>query len=265
MIKEALQEINERKKYINSHRTTSEIELMMHGNIPITSNTMKKFEVDKEVFHLTDLLGAINLKKIQGQFKMIAGFSKGSDSIAPGGGKLTDGNVLTKLKGKASFISPHDLGTYLDRNGDRWIPWDQAVQSDFLWDNFTKKITTKIKKKFGLEDSDSIEYYTKILTLSKKESNLFVKWYFEESKKLLTKTFIKKFLIELNRESLMWQPSDETLLHSFSILDVKVVTDDQPSAVGETETLMLESELAEASIEVSGRLTRKQVSKLKIK
>ena len=141
MIREILE------KYVNTPRVAgSEWEMMIHGNIPVTPSLWKQFEVNREMYHITDVDGIVNLKKIEGQKKEVAGFTSGNDSVAGinGNGRLTDGNVLVKLKGKASIESPHDMGTYLDRNGNRWLPWDQTLgevyANDFLWENFTKKI-----------------------------------------------------------------------------------------------------------------------------
>ncbi len=253
------------EKYIDTPRIAgSEWEMMARGNIPITPSLWKEFEIDKELYHITDFEGLVNLKKIEGQKKMIAGFNTGSKTLAYGDGRLTDGTILVKLKGKASFQSPHDLGTYLDRNGNRWIPWDQALggYSDFLWDNFTEKMANKMNSYLGISKKDA-----PIIELSKKsgkEKQTFIKWYYDEAKKLITKSFIKKFLKELENTMDQWMPGDETLLHSFKILDVKIVVDSK-ELIDLVGANLDKNKLIKSNIKNSGIITRAEVTKLKIK
>ncbi len=260
MIREILE------KYVNSPRIAgAEWELMLKGNIPVTPSLWKQFEVDREIYHLTDYDGMVNLKKIEGQKKMVAGFTEGGRAVAFGGGKLTDGTVLAKLKGKVSFSSPHDMGTFLDRNGNRWIPWDEVLGMDneYVWINFTKKITDKIKKRYKIKDN--MEDYLKMYSLTGKEKHDFIKWYFDEAKKLLTKKFIKGLLKQLEITMSHWRPGDEALIHSFKIIDVKTVMNYNELDGFELNQLkMLEDWLKGDNIKVSGRITRDEIVKLRI-
>ena len=255
MIREILE------KYVDSHRSVKEWDMMLHGNIPITPSMMKSLETTREMYHITDVPGLINLKKIEGQKKIVAGFTRGSDTIADGA--LTDGTVLVKLKGKSPFSGVHDLGTFLDRNGNRWLPWDQIVQDngphgDFLWNNFTKPMTDKQIIYFGVKTPEDV--FFKVQYLDGKGKNKFIKWYFDESKKILTKKFFRDLQMIMEEQKYMWYGSDEVLMHSFKIQEIKVVTDSRREYVEK----MTMGDLAEIGIVPKGKITRKEIERLKL-
>lgn len=260
MIREAISLAE--KKYINSTRTMKEIELMKNGNIPITPSLLKEFERPMEMYHVTDTQGLRNLIKIQNQKKVIAGFTQGSHFISDGA--LTDGGVLVKLKGQASWESAHDVGTILDRNGNRWILWDTSTNSSYIYDNFTSIIYTRLFDFFdadgGLNSYGDVQ--DSIDKLDGKGKQQFIKFYFDEARKLMTKKFKKELTKIQKEESDKWFGSDEVLMHSAKIIDVNVIVDDINYIEFEEEDrdIDIKSLSKSKKLKYSGYITKNQIA-----
>ena len=218
MIREAL------RKYTNSSSNAEkEWFYASSGAIPLTPSILKEFEQDvEEVYHTCSIDSLRRIIKQQGKRIELSTFTKGSYGIAHGA--LQTSEVLIVLKGKSSFDSPLDLGAGIDRNGHKWLGRYMGEDA-FIETKFTQPMFDKIRDHFGMMPTDSI--YDKVRNLSGKEKAAFVKWYYDKSKKILTKAFIKKLQKSAKTGKRGIFDNDEVLIHDFSIKNIYVIDDDK--------------------------------------
>ena len=215
MIRKAIQTVQE--KYIEVSDTYKEWELASTKNwIPFTPGIMKEFEkkIDS-AYHVTGEDGVKGLKKIQNQKKQISAFTKGSEGLSTGAKSGAD--FLVEISGVSSFISPADIGSDLSRNGYKWIYFSDGIKG------FNDVMEDKLK---GYLNTGPQNFKGTVNMMSGKEKQQFIKWYFDEAKKLMTKPLIKKIQKALlNNSGLngdMWD-NNELFLHSIKVKNVKII------------------------------------------
>ena len=216
------------EKYIND---TKEWQQMAILSVPLSPSILQQFEREIPLaYHVTDLKGFNTLMKLQGKRKDIACFTRGSEGISKGA--ISDGTILVQIKGKSSFYSEVDFRSRLDRNGNRWIGkfGDVDYGAEHRWNSiiyreFSRVMKDKIMDKYPI---DGIEDMWPLLDehMSGKEKAEFIKWYYDEAKKIMTKSFIKK--VQKNMEKLTGASggeydNNELFIHDFNILKADII------------------------------------------
>jgi len=215
------------EKYIND---TKEWQLMAKLSLPLSPSLLQELESDvPKAYHVTDLNGFKNLSKLQGKRKDVACFTRGSEGISKGA--LTNGSILAEVSGKSSFMADKDFKSKLDRNGIRWIEaygdvgGEEFSRDSIILNKFSKIMEDKILHKYSIK---RIEYMYNLLTdsMSGKEKGEFIKWYFDESKKIMNKSFISDVRDTIKRfRSSPRNPysNNELFIHDIKILNVSVI------------------------------------------
>lgn len=213
------------EKYVDSGK--KEWQLMGKFYLPLSPSLLQQFEIFiPKCWHVTDLKGLEKLPSLQGKRKDIAVFTRGSQGIARGA--WSRGGILVELEGKNSFNSDKDFMSVLDRNGIRWIspygdsPDDEA--SSVIYNDFSKIMKKRVMEEIPIDDIS--EFPAFLADANGKDKAFIIKWYYDEAKKIINKSFIKKVTKKI--ESRVFKKSerytnDELLLHDFKILDVKII------------------------------------------
>jgi len=218
------------EKYIND---TKEWQLMAKLAVPLSPSLLQELEVDiPKAYHVTDLKGFKNLLKLQGKRKDVACFTRGSEGISRGA--LTNGSILTEVSGKSSFMADKDFKSKLDRNGIRWIEaygdvgGEEFSKDSIIFNKFSKIMEDKILHKYSIKKIEDM-YNLLTDTMSGKEKGEFIKWYFDESKKIMNKSFIKDVRDTIKRfRGSPRNPysNNELFIHDIKILNVFVIDTD---------------------------------------
>lgn len=238
------------------------------GYLPISPSILQKFEKDITVYHITDINGMSNVIKHQNGRKDLATFSRGSGSLSKG--IHTKGEVLFTLKGKTSFASDVDASTILDRNGIRWL--SNFWKADIRNDAFTNKMLKAIESRYTIPPNANPRFLdpiwqrvNKMVTaMSGKEKSEFVKFYIDETKKLLTDSTMKAIMDEiekLNVEQGLDANHNEILLHNYKVIDIKIIKSSDPSKY---ETLKKNAESAGINISKYKTIDQQDLAKLSI-
>lgn len=212
------------KKYLHEYKERDkEYNLMADGYLPLSPSILKDFEMFiPEAYHVTSARGYKHILKIEGTRKDISAFTKGSSGLSFGARESTE--VLLKLEGYSSFQAEKDIFSTLDRSGIRWLN-PKMSGKDLIVNN---KFSVPMKKKMikYLDVNDRFGILGAIGVLSNKEKGQFVKWYFDESKKLITKKLLDEIKISISKKHTSGGYSNnEILLHNFTILDEYLVID----------------------------------------
>ena len=208
---------------------------MANGYLPLSPSIMKEFEIFMpEVFHTTNARGLDTVIKLQGKKVDIPTFTRGSEGLAQGARTFTD--FVIELEGYSSFSADTDMVTLLDRNGHRWLSKhaDAGVGFDgIIFKSFTVPIMKKLRIKYNF-DVEERYYMIKekmeeaLENMNGKEKKEFIKFYYDESKKLITKSLVqklKKSLVKARANRSSDFTNDEVLLHNFKIKGVYRVVD----------------------------------------
>jgi hypothetical protein len=242
--------------------------LASDGYLPISPSILQKFEKDITVYHITDIKGMQNVIKHQHGRKDLATFTRSSGSLSKG--IYTKGEVLFTLEGKTSFASEVDASTFLDRNGIRWLSnfWDADIRNDL----FTNKMLKAIESKYDVPLNKNPKFLAPIWhrisrmvsDMSGKEKSEFVKFYIDETKKLLTDSTMKAIMDEiekLNVEQGLDANHNEILLHNYKVIDIKIIKSSDPSKY---ETLKKNAERAGINISKYKTIDQHDLAKLSI-
>jgi len=206
-------------EYIDNTRAKKEWELMGIGAMPLTPAILKQFEEDVQGYHVTSIKDAKNIINLQGKRKDISVFTKGSDGLSSGA--YSDAEILFKIKGKSGFQKDSDLQSILDRNGHRWL---DKYSSLVVNNEFTVPMNNILMKHYNIEDSFEVRSF--ISNMSNKEKGSFVKFYFSESKKLITQKLINKIKANPMENNKRNYDNDELLVHDFKIMDAFFIKED---------------------------------------
>jgi hypothetical protein len=211
---------------------TKEWKLATAGYVPLTPAILQHSEIDIITYHTTDISRVKDVEKYQGKRKDLATFRVGSESLSRG--IYTRGEILLTLKGKTSFAAAVDASTILDRSGIRWL--SAFWKSKKLLTLFTAKMLDKILEHYGDEipkgdPKYGINYWNQIREMVSgmdgRGKAAFMKFYMEESKKLITPELLSVLISEieeLNREKSYKQyDHDEVLLHNYIIIDKRII------------------------------------------
>ena len=202
------------EKYIDNPNTRTEWEMASRGMIPMTPSIMKEFEENVDTaYHITNIRGLGVLKKIQKKKKQISAFTKGSNGIARGA--LSHPDYLVTLSGISSFDADNDIGSALSRNGYRWL------YPSTIGYAFSEVMQTKIVQKYNLEDYMAIGSYVR--ELDGKGKHDFVKWYFDMTKKIMSKKLIKSLRDVIGDNNSEFWDNNEMFMYNIKIKDVKVI------------------------------------------
>ncbi len=258
MIREILE------KYIDNPYTSKEWHLAAQGYMPLTPSLMKKFEENiNEAYHVTDEAGIKNLKKIQGQKKQISSFTKGSEGLSQGA--RNEPEYLVVLSGISSFELGMDASTFLSRNGYRWLNPLESSDSEYVVNNkFKVPIIKKMVKYFGVKDRFDLVSKVEYLKTGK-EKQLFVKWFFDESKKLITSKLLKEIKKSyLKNNNYSWN-NNEQLLYNIKIKNVKIILENSQNIKNinyPTEYPEREEYIKKIGLKFGGYITQKEIEKL---
>lgn len=222
MLKEILSDINE-GKFIDHRYAQKEWALAAKMMLPLAPSILKDFEKEvKGVYHVCKIEDLKNIIKMQGKRRDIATFSKGSSGISHGTSGVAD--VMVILDGKTSFSAELDFNSILDRNGYRWLGLYSG--KEYVVNNkFSVKMRPLMEKYLGvyrhqMEDT--------VFNMTGKEKAKFIKWYYDTSKKMLTKKLLKEIADDLAKGFEGGFNNDEILLHNFKIKGIYIIDPEVP-------------------------------------
>lgn len=217
MIREAIAFV---ERYIDNPSAVKEWALMAKGFLPLSPTIMRDFSQDvKLAYHITDVDGLKGLKRLQGKKKEISVFKRGGEGISMGARR--EGIFLVSLSGKSNFDADKDFNSQLSRNGYKWLD-PVRTDKDYVVNNkFTVKMNKKMEKYFKVEDRFGI--MSKAENLDGKGKAKFIKWYFDESKKLITKKLLDEIKTSIaKRDSTDWK-NDEYFLGEIKVTEVHII------------------------------------------
>ena len=195
----------------------------LHGEVPLSLNIVKKL-VDPIVaksLHVTDIDNLSKVAALEGTKKSISTFNKTTKTgkIAQGKGLWTKGGVIVSMTGTVLAQSIHDLWTYPDKQGRRWIEpgvmfGNPNRERDQVY-NFAPELKP-YKEKYQKEYFDG--------TTSNAEKAEFIKKYFEAAEKfMLSKK--KEFVDRYSNANTLYYESDwnEVVLTNIKIEKILVI------------------------------------------
>lgn len=246
------------QEYISNNSARKEWEMASNGFLPLTPSIMKEFEQNIDLaYHTTSFNGLKNLNKIQGQKKTVSTFRKGDMNIAMGARQVA--GVLVSLSGISNFDAGKDFNSQLSRNGYKWLDPFKTTKDFVVNNEFTVKINKKMVEYFNIKDRFSIK--TAIDSLDGKGKANFVKWYLDESKKLINSELLNKIKNSISKDNSLWQ-NDEFFLHDIKIKEVHIIKDDvnDPREYPEIKDL-----IKELGLKFAGYITLKEISEINIR
>lgn len=218
MIREAIQAFEE--KYIVNRSAEKEWVMASKGFMPLTPTIMREFNQEIDLaYHITDTEGLKGLKKMQGQKKEISTFRRGGAGIAMGARR--NGEFLVSMSGVSSFNADKDFNSQLSRNGYKWLDPFRTDKDYVVNNDFTVKMNKKMQKHFGVKDRFGVQ--SAVEDLDGKGKAQFVKWYLDESKKLITPKLIEKIRKAITKKQTNDWDSDEFFLGQIKIKEVQIV------------------------------------------
>jgi len=187
----------------------------------LTPSILKDFEIFiPKTYHVTDFYEVKNIMKLQGKRIDIATFTKGSEGISMGA--IADSDVFFTLERYSSFQALRYFESVLDRNGHRWLN-PLRDQDLIVNNNFSVPMKKAIIKEYNLEDRFGIPALAE--NMNAKEKAQFIKFYFDESKKLTTKSLLKKIKDSIAKGHTGNYDNNEILLHNFKVKSIKLILD----------------------------------------
>ncbi len=220
--KEYLKEAHKEKE---SHK---EWEMMLDLYVPLKPSY---FKLKKNiVYRIAGENSAKNILKNQKKKILYSGFWNGSEALSRG--ISSGGDFLWELEGDIVFRGEYDFFTYLDRNGYKWF------SSNYFKTKMRPRIEKYFEKNWGNKilggwyaslvgtyfkgtDLQMAQNSPELKKIIGKRKQDFIKWYYDESKKILNlKKSIKiiKDEIESNK-SITWQ-NDEVVFNNYIVKGV---------------------------------------------
>jgi len=246
--------INEKRNYI-AKKGQKEWELMKLGFMPLTPSILKDFEIFiPKAYHVTGLFSIEKVQKLQNKKIDLATFTKGSTGISKGA--IEDADVIFELEGYSSFSAEQDFESVLDRNGHRWL--QPLKDKDYVVNNkFTVPMKTAIVKKYGLNDRYEIE--SLVSKFDGKQKAEFIKFYIDESKKIITKTLLQEIKDSISKNYVMSGfDNNEILLHNYRIKKLYIIGDPEDDEeiwdrIQELADINVDGYMSAKEIEILGR------------
>lgn len=262
MIKEVINSILER--YINNSSASKEWSLAADGYLPLTPTIMREFSEDVELaYHVTDEEGLKGLKKIQGQKKEISTFKRGGSGIALGARR--EAKFLVELSGKSSFNADKDFGSELSRNGYKWLNPISTEKEYVVNNKFSVPMKKKMVKYFRVKNRFGI--VSAVTNLDGKGKQKFIKWYFDEAKKMINKKLIEEIRVAIGKKNRATWSSDEYFLGEIKIKGVKIILHGKSGKVGSPYPIEYperEELIEKLGLKFSGYISRDKVEKIDI-
>jgi phosphopantetheine adenylyltransferase len=199
----------------------------LKGELPLSLNIVKKL-VDPIVaksLHVTDIDNLPKVAAMQGTKKSISTFNKTTKwgKIAQGKGLWTKGGVLVSMTGTILAQSIHDLWTYPDKQGRRWIEpgvmFDNPSRSRYQIYDFAPELKP-YREKFIQQNI--------LGEIPNQEKADFIKKYFEAAEKfMLSKK--KEFVDRYSNANTLYYDSDwnEVVLTNIKIEKILVIPSDE--------------------------------------
>ena len=193
------------------------------GAVPLSLNIVKKL-VDPIVaksLHITDIANLPKLSALEGTKKSISTFNKTTKwgKIVQGKGLWTEGGVIVSMTGTILAQSIHDLWTYPDKQGRRWIEpgamFGNPYRSRYQVYEFAPELEP-YRVKFMQQNI--------LGTIPNQEKADFIKKYFEAAEKFMLcrkKEFVDKYS---NANTLYYEADwNEVVLTNIKIEKILVI------------------------------------------
>ncbi len=157
----------------------------LHGEIPLSLNIVKKIvdPIKTTSLHITDIENLPKVVAIEGSKKSISTFNKIDKygKIAQGKGLWTKGGIIVSISGTILAQSIHDLWSYPDHQGRRWVEpgtllGNPTRERDLMY-NFAPELQ-KDRKKYQ-------QLYFDKGAITNQEKAEFIKKYFEAAEKYM--------------------------------------------------------------------------------
>ena len=199
----------------------------LKGEVPLSLNIIKKL-VDPIVaksLHVTDIDNLPKVAAMQGTKKSISTFNKTTKwgKIAQGKGLWTKGGVLVSMTGTILAQSIHDLWTYPDKQGRRWIEpgvmFDNPSRSRYQIYDFAPELKP-YREKFIQQNI--------LGEIPNQEKADFIKKYFEAAEKFMLSRK-KEFVDRYSNANTLYYDSDwnEVVLTNIKIEKILVIPSDE--------------------------------------
>ena len=195
----------------------------LKGEVPLSLNIVKKL-VDPIVaksLHITDIANLPKLAALEGTKKSISTFNKTTKwgKIVQGKGLWTEGGVIVSMTGTILAQSIHDLWTYPDKQGRRWIEpgvmFDNPNRSRYQVYDFAPELEP-YRVKFMQQNI--------IGEIPNQEKADFIKKYFEAAEKFMLSRK-KEFVDRYSNANTLYYDSDwnEVVLTNIKIEKILVI------------------------------------------
>ena len=199
----------------------------LKGEVPLSLNIVKKL-VDPIVaksLHVTDISNLSKLAALEGTKKSISTFNKTTKwgKIAQGKGLWTEGGVIVSMTGTILAQSIHDLWTYPDKQGRRWIEpgvmFDNPNRSRYQVYDFAPELEP-YRVKFMQQNF--------LGTIPNQEKADFIKKYFEAAEKFMLSRK-KEFVDRYSNANTLYYDSDwnEVVLTNIKIEKILLIPSDE--------------------------------------
>jgi phosphopantetheine adenylyltransferase len=230
-------EIDKLKKQIDSLKKESITEAIkwesgvfdkcLKGEVPLSLNIIKKL-VDPIVaksLHVTDIENLPKVAALEGTKKSISTFNKTTKwgKIAQGKGLWTKGGVLVSMTGTILAQSIHDLWTYPDKQGRRWIEpgvmFDNPSRSRYQVYDFAPELKP-YREKFIQQNI--------LGEIPNQEKADFIKKYFVAAEKFMLSRK-KEFVDRYSNANTLYYDSDwnEVVLTNIKIDKILIIPSDE--------------------------------------
>ncbi len=240
--------------YVDNKSAQKEWYMAARGYLPLTPSILKEFNKEVDLaYHTTGAKGLVNLTKIQGQKKTVSAFSKGDINIAGGARQLAE--VLVSLSGVSGFDAEQDFNSQLSRNGYKWLDPFKTTGDYIINNKFTVKMNKKMINYLGV--STRFQITDAVDELDGKGKGDFVKWYLDESKKIINKELLDSLRDSIRKDSGSWK-NNELFLHDIKIKEVHIITR------GEDDIKQIGDLIKELGLNFAGYITPKEIANLDI-
>jgi len=224
------------KEFLNEYvapNKSKEWNLMIQGALPLKNTVLPSEYESVTAYHVTDSEMFEQLVKLQNKKVQLPTFTKGATWVAQG--IYTSGEVLVELEGLSKMTGSTDMMTTLDRNGQRWLTYD-GTNSKALWNKFQKLMQQKVldyfrsllkpildkdpkflPEKYGRDTQPLL--FSLANAMDGKEKAAFIKWYYDEAKKMITPELLKKInsTMKIAKRGTESSKINEVILEKFQI------------------------------------------------
>ena len=123
----------------------------MSGHLPLTPKIAKAlYDTKKTVFHITDPLRILDLKKLIKSKKSISSFSEMHRyKLSDMGGVQTSGGLLLQIEGNLVLSADTDIMSMPDEQGRRWISEDYMYDQNRFFKHL-REIIADISEEYNL-------------------------------------------------------------------------------------------------------------------